>query len=390
MLIDESFIHVHLVPRVFICSTCFGFNFSGRLSFFRSLWPYDGARNSFAGCGWLRGRLIPAKLIQIVLRDVHVNGDQCLMAVETAVTLHENPLEKIIVWEKRSVENDSKHRIRPQSTISKIDTIAKKDEYHSDYCVIAAATKRTTSTTPRQPILVADRDNRLRLSTSATNRTFNAFVRRHTGGTLRAPPSQVVTSQPRPIGPATPVQSRPTCRSNVLQCKHREDDDIKLFCCNRDVDMLIDYASCMCGVKAVLYHCSKDSFDEGSAAQHPCSCGPPRKSCIGRWGCLAACSFFLPCLLCYVPLKGCSEVCVCYKRQKIASRQRQRRPKDPVWSVNNNEGPGLIYNLAKRVRIELSNWKFVYQIHMPYLYLPCKYQICLKKAFCFITVIVSA
>lgn len=259
-----------------------------------------------------------------------MNGDQCLMAVETAVTLHENPLEKIIVWEKRSVENDSKHRIRPQSTISKIDTIAKKDEYHSDYCVIAAATKRTTSTTPRQPILVADRDNRLRLSTSATNRTFNAFVRRHTGGTLRAPPSQVVTSQPRPIGPATPVQSRPTCRSNVLQCKHREDDDIKLFCCNRDVDMLIDYASCMCGVKAVLYHCSKDSFDEGSAAQHPCSCGPPRKSCIGRWGCLAACSFFLPCLLCYVPLKGCSEVCVCYKRQKIASRQRQRRPKDPV------------------------------------------------------------
>lgn len=356
MLIDESFIHVHLVPRVFICSTYFGFNFSDRLSFSRSLWPYDGARNSFAGCGWLRGRLIPAKLIQIVLRDVHLNGDQCLMAVETAVTLHENPLEKTIVWEKRSVENDSKHRIRPQDTISKIDTIAKKDEYHSDYCVIAAATKRTSATTPRQPILVADRDNRLRLSTPATNRTFNAFVRRHTGGTLRAPPSQVVTSQPRPTGPATPVQSRPMCRGNVLQCKHHEDDDIKLFCCKRDVDVLIDYASCMCGVKAVLYHCSKDSFNEGSAAEHPCSCGPPRKSCMGRWGCLAACSFFLPCLLCYAPLKGCSEICVCYKRQKIASRQRQRRPKDPVWSVNNSAGPGLIYNLAKRVRIELSNW----------------------------------
>ncbi|KAL9983823.1 hypothetical protein ACROYT_G006059 [Oculina patagonica] len=183
------------------------------------------------------------------------------MAVETAVTLHENPLEKTIVWEKRSLDYDSKHRIRPQNTVSKVDTIVNKDEYHSDYCVIAAATKRTATTTPRQPILVADRDNRLRLSTPATNRTFNAFVRRHTGGTIRSPPSQVVTTQPKPTGPATPVQSR---RSNVLQCKHSEDDDdIKLFCCKRDVDVLIDYASCMCGVKAVLYHCSKDSFDEG-------------------------------------------------------------------------------------------------------------------------------
>lgn len=253
------------------------------------------------------------------------------MAVETAVTLHENPLEKTIVWEKRSVEYDSKHRIRPESYVGKVDTIVNKDEYHSDYCVIAAATKRsTTTTTARQPILVADRDNRLRLSTPATNRTFNAFVRRHTGGTVRSPPSQVVTAQPRPTAPVTLAQSRPTCRSNVLQYKHREDDDIKLFCCKRDVNVLIDYASCMCGVRAVLYHCSKDSFDEGSVAEEPCSCGPPRKSCIGRWGCLAACSIFLPCLLCYFPLKGCSDVCVCYKRQKIASRQRQRRPKDPV------------------------------------------------------------
>lgn len=248
------------------------------------------------------------------------------MAVETAVTLHENPLEKTIVWEKRNVEYDSKHRVRPQNTVSKLDTIviSNKDEYHSDYCVIAAATKRVT--TPRQPVLVADRDTGLRLSSPATDRTFNAFVRRHTGG---APSQIVTTSQPRPIA-SRQAQSRTTCRSNVLQSKHREDDDIKLFCCKRDMDVLIDYASCMCGVKAVLYHCSKDSFNEGSASEQPCSCGPPRKSCIGRWGCLAACSVFLPCLLCYLPLKGCSEVCVCYKRQKITSRQRQRRPKDPA------------------------------------------------------------
>ena len=190
------------------------------------------------------------------------------MAVETAVTLHENPLEKTIVWEKRSVDFDSKHRSRPQKTVSKVDTIVNKDEYHSDYCVIAAATKRTATTTPRQPILVADRDNRLRLSTPATNRTFNAFVRRHTGGTIRSPPSPVVNSQPRPTGTA----------ARVPQALHTEDGDIKLFCCKQDVNKFIDRASCMCGVKAVLYHCSKDSFDEGSVAEHPCSCVPQRKN----------------------------------------------------------------------------------------------------------------
>lgn len=294
------------------------------------------------------------------------------MAVETAVTLHENPLEKTVVWEKRNVEYESKHRIRPQNTVSKVDTIviSHKDEYHSDYCVIAAATKRVP--TPRQPVLVADREIGLRLSSPSTNRAFNAFVRRHIGGT----PSQVViTSQPRPSA-SSQEQSRTTSRTNMLQSKHREDDDVKLFCCKRNVDVLIDYASCMCGVKAVLYHCSKDSFDEGSVSEHPCSCGPPRKSCIGKWGCLAVCSVFMPCLLCYLPLKGCSEVCVCFKRQKITSRQRQRRPKVPAWQWSGaGTGSRLIYNfIAKRVRIELPKWN-VYQMHMSYLYLFCKYEI---------------
>ena len=254
------------------------------------------------------------------------------MAVETtAVFLHKNPLEKTIVWEKRKVENDSKHRTRPQNTVGKVDTIiiSDKDEYHSDYCVIAAATKRASVPNARQPVLVADRDTRLRLSSPATNRTFNEFVKRYTGGSTS---QGVITSQPRPSHTVSGrMQSIPMCRSDVLQSKHREDDDIKLFCCNQDVDFLIDNATCMCGVKAALYHCSKDSYDEGRLSEHPCTCGRPRKSCVGRWGCLAACSIFLPCLLCYLPLKGCSGICVCYKRQNSARKRRQRTPKDPSW-----------------------------------------------------------
>ena len=75
---------------------------------------------------------------------------------------------------------------------SKVDTIviSNKDEYHSDYCVIAAATKRLT--TPRQPVLVADRDAGLRLSSPAADQAFSGFVKRHTGGNQ----SQVIIKFP--------------------------------------------------------------------------------------------------------------------------------------------------------------------------------------------------
>jgi protein sprouty family protein 2 len=68
----------------------------------------------------------------------------------------------------------------------------------------------------------------------------------------------------------------------------------------------VDYISCLCCVRALFYHCSKDyERDDGSApcADEPCSCASPRR--CARWGCLAALSLGLPCLLCYWPLRGC-------------------------------------------------------------------------------------
>ena len=87
----------------------------------------------------------------------------------------------------------------------------------------------------------------------------------------------------------------------------------KCFC---SAGTSLDYASCLCCVKALFYHCSKDyelDHDDGSAscADDPCSCGPHRL--LARWGCLAALSFVLPCLWCYWPLKGCVGLCEkCY------------------------------------------------------------------------------
>ncbi|XP_059489814.1 protein sprouty [Neocloeon triangulifer] len=79
--------------------------------------------------------------------------------------------------------------------------------------------------------------------------------------------------------------------------------------CNNNVycspQATVDYVSCLCCVKAIFYHCSKDyERDDGNApcADEPCSCAAPR-SCA-RWGCLAALSVVLPCLLCYWPLRA--------------------------------------------------------------------------------------
>ncbi|XP_063222727.1 protein sprouty [Bacillus rossius redtenbacheri] len=91
--------------------------------------------------------------------------------------------------------------------------------------------------------------------------------------------------------------------------------DNACFC---SAEAAVDHASCVCCVKALFYHCSKDyelerDGDGTSCADSPCSCAPHRR--WARWGCLAALSAALPCLWCYWPLRGCLHVCErCYAR----------------------------------------------------------------------------
>ncbi|XP_068238203.1 protein sprouty homolog 3 [Palaemon carinicauda] len=69
----------------------------------------------------------------------------------------------------------------------------------------------------------------------------------------------------------------------------------------------VDYASCLCCVKGVLYHCGKDGENGlAVAADHPCSCGGPHA--MLSWACMAVASIPLPCLLCYWPLTGARRV----------------------------------------------------------------------------------
>lgn len=72
----------------------------------------------------------------------------------------------------------------------------------------------------------------------------------------------------------------------------------------------VDYASCLCCVKAALYHCGSkdDDYDDDSSCSvdDPCSCSPHRRT--SRWTCLALASVLLPCLCCYWPLRGCARL----------------------------------------------------------------------------------
>ena len=99
--------------------------------------------------------------------------------------------------------------------------------------------------------------------------------------------------------------------------------DNKCFC---SAETILDYASCLCCVKGLFYHCVDGNGGgggggggggigeaSGSCADEPCSCTGNRRA--SRWACLGALTLVMPCLLCYWPFKGCVALCeVCYAR----------------------------------------------------------------------------
>ena len=89
---------------------------------------------------------------------------------------------------------------------------------------------------------------------------------------------------------------------------------------------LLDCCTCMCCVKALFYHCTKDSKDEGQLAEHPCSCKGPVSECVGRWGIMGLISIFLPCLLCYLPFEACFRCHDCMTREKKTETSKYEEP----------------------------------------------------------------
>ncbi|KAG9345555.1 hypothetical protein JZ751_008699 [Albula glossodonta] len=82
--------------------------------------------------------------------------------------------------------------------------------------------------------------------------------------------------------------------------------------CLCSAESLLEHGTCMCLVKGVFYHCSND--DQGdSCADDPCSLS--RSHCCSRFLCMGLMSALFPCLLCYLPARGCVKACQgCYDR----------------------------------------------------------------------------
>ncbi|MCI4393555.1 hypothetical protein PGIGA_G00158820 [Pangasianodon gigas] len=75
--------------------------------------------------------------------------------------------------------------------------------------------------------------------------------------------------------------------------------------CLCSAEAMVEYTTCVCCLKALLYHCSSD--DEDSSADAPFSCHESRR--CKRWSTAAAMALVLPCLLCYGPARGCLALC---------------------------------------------------------------------------------
>lgn len=99
-----------------------------------------------------------------------------------------------------------------------------------------------------------------------------------------------------------PGCSRPRALPYCWMCGRR---------CMCSVQSAVEYGTCVCCVKGLFYHCSSD--DEDTCADKPFSCRPPH--CCVRWTAVSLLSLLFPCLLCYLPAKGCVAACQsCYDR----------------------------------------------------------------------------
>ncbi|KAM3585175.1 uncharacterized protein V6R79_009537 [Siganus canaliculatus] len=81
--------------------------------------------------------------------------------------------------------------------------------------------------------------------------------------------------------------------------------------CMCSAQSAVEYGTCVCCVQGLFYHCSSDNEDP--CIDKPFSC--TQSHCCVRWTTVSLLSLLFPCLLCYLPAKGCVAVCQsCYDR----------------------------------------------------------------------------
>ncbi|CAM6031573.1 unnamed protein product [Sphagnum compactum] len=144
----------------------------------------------------------------------------------------------------------------------------------------------------------------------------------------------------------------PQCkRCRCEECQKPRQLPSKWICgdtCLCNSETIIDYTSCLCCVKAIYFHLYKDHELEQEnefCADDPCSCSSYK--CFTRWACLGILSVFLPCLLCYWPMRGCVNLCAkCYAKYSRHGCRCSPDTNKNVRSVNNLLNRGQIQTVT--------------------------------------------
>ncbi len=99
----------------------------------------------------------------------------------------------------------------------------------------------------------------------------------------------------------------------------------------------MDTVSCMTCVRGCLYHLDEDGDGDEQSRSGPVSdcqlfdCGLADADCLSRWCCLCVAAVLLPCIWCYLPLKGCAQLCECayssYTRDGCRCERTHRQPR---------------------------------------------------------------
>ncbi|KAL5292334.1 SPRY2 family protein [Megaselia abdita] len=155
-------------------------------------------------------------------------------------------------------------------------------------------------------------------------------------------------------GDSTNLITCPQCkRCRCDQCKKPRQLPSTWICnksCLCSAESVIDYASCLCCVKALFFH--SESMKDG--ADDPCSCAPHRRT--ARWGWLGAISILLPCLWCYWPMRGCIALCAkCYRRYAQQGCRCQQQL--PNMLQTNSSSIGGVNNIIQNSNSNFSGEK---------------------------------
>ncbi|XP_077407534.1 protein sprouty homolog 2 isoform X2 [Vanacampus margaritifer] len=165
-------------------------------------------------------------------------------------------------------------------------------------------------------------------SNAVTSAGSTCSGQRPLGITGRA--EQIISAQPTqtaPISNGKPVNKEPKLfvagthckcercgRCCCAECRHPRTLPSCWMCGRRCVCSLqhaVEFCTCVCCVKGLFYHCSTD--DEDTCADKPFSC--TQEYCCIRWTAVTLLAVIFPCLLCYLPARGCVAACQsCYDR----------------------------------------------------------------------------